>query len=171
MTSHAHGLTDFSPSGSRGEKLDQGVRAGLADSLCKIAEALSDAEHSASESVLQLAASVRQHPVSSRVMASYVEAVEALAGEDDERALAAIRTLADPALRRPATRRVLSLNETDLGPGMPAVYLRQVNDNQSSRQISLPCRRSSSRRTARASKTSSPCSIACCPTSPPRCAR
>ena len=39
--------------------------------------------------------------------------------------------LTDPDLRRPATQRVLALSEADLGPGMPDVYLRQVNDNQS----------------------------------------
>lgn len=132
MTLRADGLTGFAPSESRGEKLDYLVRAGLADSLCKIAEALSDAEHSASDGVLQLAASVREHPVSSRVMASYVEAVEALSGDDEDRAFTSIRALSSPVLRRMATRRVLSLNEADLGPGMPAVYLRQVNDNQSS---------------------------------------
>jgi HEXXH motif-containing protein len=124
-------LTGFSPSGSRGEKLDQSVRVALADSLCRIADAYAHADFSASNSIRELAEATRAHPVSSRVMAAYVDAVEALTGDDDERALASIRVLSDPVLRRRAARRGLSFIDADLGAGMPDVYLRQVNDNQS----------------------------------------
>ena len=98
-------MTGFSPSGSRGEKLDQAVRVALSASLCIIADAYAHADFSASNSIRELAEATRAHPVSSRVMAAYVEAVEALTGDDDKRALAAVSVLADPALRRPAPPR------------------------------------------------------------------
>jgi HEXXH motif-containing protein len=131
MTSGDDGLTCFSPSGVRGEKLDQAVRTALADSLCKIADAYAHADFSAANSIRELALETRAHQVSSRVMAAYVNAVEALTGDDDERARACISVLTDPALRRRAARRVLSLTDADLGAGMTEIYLRQLNENQS----------------------------------------
>jgi len=117
----------FFPSRAHGLQTDAAVRARLAASLDGIIATLDGALDADRESFAALTAAIRAHPVRPAVMALYAELVPALF-EDADRARDILAALAMPAWRVPAQARVVTLRDADLGAGIAACYLRQLND-------------------------------------------
>jgi hypothetical protein len=125
-------MTGFAPSAARGRSLDAAVRRRLAQSLRALAESARGLVACDAAAVQALADAVQAHPVRPAVMAHYAEAMLAIGAGDAEGADAALAALADPALRRPALPRLVTLDEAELGAGVPALYRRLLNDDPES---------------------------------------
>ena len=129
MSDGAAALAAFAPDGARGRAVDLRVRDHLARSLESIATAAEGAIACDAPGIRALAAAVRAHPVRPAVMATYADAVLVLEGEDEAAAEALLAALADPALRRPALPRIVTLRDEHLGPGNAGRYRSHTNDD------------------------------------------
>lgn len=124
-----HKLCGFEPSAERVVALDQRVRSRLADSLDKLSRAVSPHLPINLPALGELSAVVRRQPVSSAVMALYTDSVEALFSEDETLTLSLLNELSDKRWLAPATPRIVTLRDEDLGPGQSDRFARIVNDD------------------------------------------
>ena len=129
MSDSAAAFAAFAPDGARGRAVDRRVRDHLARSLDSIADAAEGAIACDAPAIRALAEAVRAHPVSPAVMATYADAVVALDGDDQAAVEAVLAALADPALRRPAAPRIVTLHDRHLGPGNAERYRNHTNDD------------------------------------------
>jgi hypothetical protein len=118
----------FAPSRARAEQLDASVRGRLASSIDGIVATLNGALDCDSTALAALTAAIRAHPVHPATMALYASLVPALL-DDDARARAILRKLADPVWRQPATLRMVTVSDADLGAGIAQHYLEHLNDD------------------------------------------
>jgi HEXXH motif-containing protein len=118
----------FFPSRARGVQIDAAVRTRLAVSLAGIVATLDGALDVDREPLDALTAAIRAHPVRPAVMGLYSELVPALF-EDADRARDILAALTMPVWRERAEARIVTLRDADLGAGVTACYLRQMNDD------------------------------------------
>jgi HEXXH motif-containing protein len=118
----------FGPSRARGEALDRAVRRRLSHSLSALCGAV-EGELSCDVPALRaIAAATEAHPVRPAVPAAYAVCVPLLHGDDVAAAEAGLALLTAPGLRQPATPRVTTLTDAELGPGMAGCYRLALSD-------------------------------------------
>ncbi len=108
------------------------MRARLAASLRALADAAGGLIRCDRVAIAALADAVATHPVRPLVMGRYSAAMEAIGAGEAAAAEAALAALADPALRRHAGPRTVTLSDGDLGPGGAALYWHLLNDDPDS---------------------------------------
>ena len=116
----------FHPSARRAQLVEARVRAGLADSLAAVLQALAgDASMRGSD----LVARVRSGPVAPVVFGAYTELVEAIFSDDTDAAARIAEELCSPNFGRVDEMRILTLHDRHLGEAQAARYRRLVDED------------------------------------------
>jgi HEXXH motif-containing protein len=126
MSGSDSALFAFRPDAQRGRAVDARVRAGLADSISAVLQALAGKGVSSEDDVV---AHVRVRPVAPVVFGVYTELVEAVFADDIDLAVRVAGELATLALAPVPGLRIVTLNDYDLGEGQSARYRRLLDDD------------------------------------------
>ena len=119
----------FAPDAARAARLDQAVRAGLADSLQTIFESLEPPNHAGEQDRASLLERIRAGPVPPALFGAYVELVLAIFAERDQETEALLRDLLGPWPLLGNAPRLVTLDDRELGPGQSARYRRLLADD------------------------------------------
>jgi hypothetical protein len=117
---------DFRPNAARSRQVAARVREGLADSLEAAFHALGEQRSGGTDLIAQ----VRAGPIAPKVFGAYTELVEAIFSEDSDASLAIADELCAPDFGHVDALRVVTLDDSHLGPGQTARYRRLVDDDQ-----------------------------------------
>ncbi len=119
----------FLPDPARAAVIDRTVRTTLAESLQTVFRTCSGHLDRRPNDEHALLGALRSHAVSPAVFGLYTELVEALLAEETHAAQRLLDMLLQPALRDWSGSRVVTLEESHLGPQVPALYVRVVDDD------------------------------------------
>lgn len=120
-------LFAFRPDGARGRLVDAQVRAGFADSIATVIDALASRIDMAPAEAL--VARVRSQPVSPAVFGVYTELVEAIHADDFDSVEHLARQLCVPDFGSAPDLRIVTLADDDLGAGQAERYRRFVDED------------------------------------------
>jgi HEXXH motif-containing protein len=126
MSGSDSALFAFRPDACRGRRVDARVRAGLADSISAVLQALAGKGALPGD---DLVAHVRANPVAPVVFGVYTELVEAVFADDIDLAVKLAGELGTLALGPVRGLRIVTLNDHDLGNGQSARYRRLLDDD------------------------------------------
>ncbi len=106
------------------------VRRQIADSLSSVSAALAPQLPESPTALDRLIAGLRTGPVRPSVVAIYSDLVLAIANQDESAVVAALAAAAAlETIESDGPCRVVTLSDTDLGPGMAASYIRHSDDD------------------------------------------
>ena len=117
------------PDSARAAVIDRTVRTTLAESLQTVFRTCSGLLDWRPHDEHALLGALRSPAVSPAVFGLYTELVEALLAEETHAAQRLLDMLLQPALRDWSGSRVVTLEESRLGPQIPALYVRMVDDD------------------------------------------
>ena len=118
---------EFKPSAARGRLVDETVRVGLAESLSLLSQPILAERPDFGPRLARWIVSLRAAPVRPGVFAVYSDLVESIFSEDERGFLSAISAFAELDGDAADDLHVVTLADSDLGPGMTERFVRIRN--------------------------------------------
>jgi HEXXH motif-containing protein len=121
--------TGFTPNADRAMAIDAAIRARLAASLATLFAAICATPALPEAAQTRLLATIRTRPVRPGIMALYGALVPAVVAQNQNETGRILAQLAWPLWHEPASPRVTTLDDSELGPGMAAYYRQHIQDD------------------------------------------